>query len=394
MMTKLGKVEYVRELKPKYLKAKNEEKTKMLDDLTAFTGYCRKHSIRLLSVKTDLDLKDKLPRKARKKTYGSRVIIPLIKIWETLDYPCGKRLKAQIPEMISALERCRELKLNPENKEKLLKISARTIDRRLKREKEIQRVKHKRGFCTTKPGTLKSKIPVRKGCDWNEDIPGYEEIDTVAHNGGDPSEEFIYSLNSTDIYSGWTETVAGLGKSQHIVIDVGFKGTIAPALPFAILGIDGDSGSEIINILLYKFCQANHIQFTRSRPYHANDGCHVEEKNWTHVRKLIGYGRMDKPELVAALNDLYRNELRLYMNFFQPHMKCVFKEYLGSKCKKRYQIKTPYQWLMESDKITDEKKKKLTKLYLTLNPAELKRAIDEKLSNISKLARKLTSSSG
>lgn len=392
-MSKQSKKEYIKELKPRYLKAERREKGQLLDDLESFTGYDRKYAIRILSAKTDLDARDKIPRKAREKIYGSDVIVPLVKIWKTLDCPCGIRLKSQTEEMVEVLERCDELKLNPEVKKQLLKISARTIDRRLKREREIQRVKNKRGFCTTKPGTLKSKIPVRKGCDWDENIPGYEEIDTVAHNGGDPSGEFIYSLNSTDIYSGWTETAAGLGKSQHVVIDVGFKGTIAPAVPFAILGIDGDSGSEIINILLYRYCLKNDIQFTRSRPYHANDGCHVEEKNWTHVRKLIGYGRLDRPELVAALNDLYRNELRLYMNFFQPHMKCVEKEYLGSKCKKKYEIKTPRQWLMESDKIYDKKKKELTELYLSLNPVELKRTIDKKLVDISKLARKLTSNS-
>ena len=366
----------------------------MLNDLESFTSYDRKYAIRILSAKTDLDIRSKIPRKARKAVYGSDVIVRLIKIWKTWDYPCGVRLKSQTEEMVEALERCGELKLNPEVKKQLLKISARTIDRRLKREREIQRVKNKRGFCTTKPGTLKSKIPVRKGCDWDENIPGYEEIDTVAHNGGDSSGEFVYSLNSTDIYSGWTETAAGLGKSQRTVIEAELQGRIISALAFKLKGVDGDSGSEIINILLYKYCQANNIDFTRSRPYHANDGCHVEEKNWTHVRKLIGYGRLDAPEQVNALNDLYRNELRLYMNFFQPHMKCVFKEYLGSKCKKKYEIKTPYQWLMKSDKITNAKKKELTDLYLSLNPVELKRNIEKKLAGISKLAKKLTSNFG
>jgi len=365
----------------------------MLSELSSFTDYDRKYAIRILSAKTDLSTRDKIPRKARKVIYGSDVIIPLIKIWKTLDYPCGVRLAPQIAEMVDVLGRFNELKLNSKNKKQLLKISARTIDRRLKREREIQKVKNKRGFCTTKPGTLKSKIPVRKGCDWDDSVPGYQEIDTVAHNGGDPSGEFIYTLNGTDIYSGWGEQVAGLGKSQHTVIEIGFKGTIAPAVPFDILGVDGDSGTEIINILLYKYCEERGIQFTRSRPYHSNDGCHIEEKNWTHIRKIIGYGRLDTPELVIALNDLYRNEFRLYMNFFQPHMKCVSKEYLGSKCKKKYITKTPYRWLMESDRIPEAKKKELIDLYLTLNPVELKRAIEKKLSNISKLSKQINKQS-
>lgn len=393
MMSKQSKKEYVKELKPRYLKAGKEAKGQMLNELESFTNYKRKYAIRILSAKTDLTVRDNIPRKARKVIYGPDVIVPLIKIWKTLDYPCGVRLAPQIPEMVEALERFNELKLNSENKKQLLKISARTIDRRLKREREIQRVKNKRGFCTTRPGTLKSKVPIRKGCDWNDSIPGYQEIDTVAHNGGDPSGEFIYTLNGTDIYSGWGEQVAGLGKSQHIVIEVGFKGAIAPAVPFDILGVDGDSGTEIINILLYKYCEERGIQFTRSRPYHSNDGCHIEEKNWTHIRKIIGYGRLDTPELVIALNDLYRNEFRLYMNFFQPHMKCVSKEYLGSKCKKKYITKTPYRWLMESDRIPEVKKKELTDLYLTLNPVVLKKAIEKKLSTISKLSKQINKQS-
>lgn len=386
-MSKKARIEYVKELKPRYLKANKEEKGRMLDELVNFTAYNEKYAIRLLSAKTDLSIRDDIPRKARSVIYDSDVIIPLIKIWKVLDYPCGVRLQPQIEEMIEVLERCNELKLDLKVKKQLKKISARTIDRRLKREREIQRMKNKRGFCTTKPGTLKSKIPIRKGCDFDENIPGYQEIDTVAHNGGDPSGEFIYTLNSTDIYSGWSEQVAGLGKSQHTVIEIGFKGTIAPSLPFAILGVDGDSGSEIINTLLYKYCQKNNIQFTRSRPFHSNDGCHIEEKNWTHIRKIIGYGRLDKPELVIAMNDLYRNEFRLYMNFFQPHMKCISKEYLGSKCKKKYITKTPYRWLMDSDKITKTKKRELTELYLTLNPVELKKSIEKSLNIISKLSK-------
>jgi hypothetical protein len=314
-------------------------------------------------------------------------MLPLIKVWETLNYPCSARLKAQLPTMIDAMERHKEITVSEKTRKKLLKMSARTMDRRLAREKEVLKVKNKRAFCTTKPGTLKSKIPTRKGCDWDESLPGYQEIDTVAHNGGDPSGEFVYTLNSTDIYSGWTESVAGLGKSKHTVIEIGFKGSIVPSLPFALLGVDGDSGSELINNLLYKFCLENKVEFTRSRPYHSNDGCHIEEKNWTHIRKVVGYGRFDTTEAIVALNDLYRNELRLYMNFFQPHMKCIEKKYTGSKVKKKHAIKTPYQWLMESDKVSFEKKKELETLYLSLNPIELKKEIDRKRSAIAKLVR-------
>lgn len=386
MMSKTSRKEYVKTLKSRYLKTARKEKTKLLDEGVSFTGYNRKYLIRLLSARTDLSIRDH-PRRKRKPSYESDVILPLIKVWEILNYPCSARLKAQLPTMIEAMERHKEIVISEVSKKKLLKMSARTMDRRLAREKEVLKVKNKRAFCTTKPGTLKSKIPTRKGTDWDESLPGYQEIDTVAHNGGDPSGEFVYTLNSTDIYSGWTESVAGLGKSKHTVIEVGFKGSVVPSLPFSLLGVDGDSGSELINDLLYKFCFENKVEFTRSRPYHSNDGCHIEEKNWTHIRKVVGYGRFDTSEAVIALNDLYRNELRLYMNFFQPHMKCIEKKYTGSKVKKKYAIKTPYQWLMESDKVSLEKKRELETLYLSLNPIELKKLIDRKRSMVAKLVR-------
>lgn len=386
MMSTPSRQEYVRTLKPRYLKTKRKDRSALLDDGVSFTGYHRKYLIRLLSPRTDLFARKTRAKKKRKQTYGSDVMLPLIKIWKTLNYPCSVRLKSQLPEMIDALKRHKELTISNASEQKLLSMSKRTMDRRLAHEKDVLKVKNKRAFCTTKPGTLKSKIPIRKGTDWDDSLPGYQEIDTVAHNGGDPSGEFVYTLNSTDIYSGWTESVAGLGKSKHMVIEVGFKGIIVPSLPFPLLGVDGDSGSELINDLLYKFCKENNIEFTRSRPYHSNDGCHIEEKNWTHIRKIVGYGRMDTQTLAEALNDLYRNELRLYMNFFQPHMKCVEKIYTGSKVKKKHVTKTPYRWLMESDAISPEKKQWLQDLYYSLNPIQLKKEIDRKRSIIAKLA--------
>ena len=156
------------------------------------------------------------------------------------------------------------------------------------------------------------------------------------------------------------------------MIETGFKGTLVSDFPFSVRGVDGDSGGEIINELLFRYCEENGIVFTRSRPYHSNDGCHIEEKNWTHVRKIIGYGRLETEEEVSALNDLYRNELRLYLNFFQPHMKCVRKEFTGKHAKRTYEIKTLYQWLMESDDISKERKKSLRDCYESLDPVLLK----------------------
>ena len=264
MMSKQSRKEYAKEVRIKYLRASKKERTKLLDDLVSFTGYNRKYATRKLSPKNFF--RKKASEKQRKKTYDSEVIIPLIKIWETLDYPCSARLHSQISTMLSALAIHGEMKVSEKIKEKLLQIKPRTIDRKLKREKEVRRIKNKRFFATTKPGTLKSKIPMRKGAQWEEDKPGYLEIDTVAHNGGDPGGGFAYTLNATDIYSGWTESIAGLGKSKKVVIGKGLCGTIIPFLPFKMKGVDGDNGSKIINDLLYFYCPHNNITFTRSRP--------------------------------------------------------------------------------------------------------------------------------
>lgn len=388
MMSTQTRKEYVRAIKPKYLKISKKEKTKKLDEAVALTKYNRSYLIRLLSPRTDLSKPKEIDKRAgRRWRYDPETIVILAQIWKLLDYPCGLRLKAELPEMIRVLKRCEEIHPTHEQEKALTDISARTIDRRLKREKEIQRIGNKRGFCTTKPGTLKSKIPLRRGYEWEEDVPGFLEIDTVAHNGGDPSGTFIFTLNATDIASGWTEAVAGLGKSQYVVIETGFKGTIVPALPFSLRGVDGDSGGEIINELLYRYCQENSIVFTRSRPYHSNDGCHIEEKNWTHVRKIIGYGRLDTEIQVIALNDLYRNELRLYLNFFQPHMKCVHKEFTGKRAKRTYEIKTPYQWVLESKVVSQEQKNILKDCYEKLNPVLLKKTIEKKLSALGMLSK-------
>lgn len=385
-MSKTTRLEYLENLKPKYLKAGKKEKTRMLNELVDIAGYNRKYAIRILSAKTDLSVRKNIPRKKKKCFYDPEVVAVLRKIWELLDYPCGTRLKAAVPFTLESLERCGELKVSSSIRDKLFKIHPRTIDRRLKREKVVQRIGVKKNFATTKPGTLKSKIPVRKGAQWEENMPGLEEIDTVAHNGGDPSGEFVYTLNTTDIYSGWSEPAAGLGKAEKTVIEKELQGMIIPSLPFGLRGIDGDNGSEIINILLYKYCKKNNILFTRARPYKSNDNAHVEQKNWTHIRKMIGYGRLDRQEQVNALNDLYRNELRLYINFFQPHMKCVKKEYSGSKCKRKYSVKTPCQHLMDSKHVSKEQKRKLEEVYLSLNPVELKKSIDKKLDYISKIS--------
>lgn len=211
------------------------------------------------------------------------------------------------------------------------------------------------------------------------------EMDTVAHNGGDVNGECIYSLDMVEIYSGWSEQYAVMGKGETGVIKA--VDEIKAGLPFNLAGMDSDGGSEFINWHMVEYCEKNKLFFTRSRPDRKNDNAYVEQKNNTHIRHLLGYGRFDKIEQLIAINGLYRQELRLFNNFFKPVMKIVFKEKINnSVCKKKYDIaKTPYQRLMEHPKISAEKKKELKSLYLSLNPVELKKKIDKKTKEILKL---------
>ena len=208
------------------------------------------------------------------------------------------------------------------------------------------------------------------------------EIDTVAHNGGDPSGEFIYSLDMVEICSGWSEQMAVLGKGEKGIAQA--INTIKIEQPFTLLGLDSDNGGEFINYHLVRYCQGENIYFTRSRPDRKNDNAYVEQKNYTHIRRWLGYGRFDNEQQLKLINNLYRRELRLYNNFFRPVMKIISKEKINNSiCRKKYDTaKTPYQRLLESDQINQEQKQKLTEIYLSLNPVQLKLAVDQKIKKI------------
>jgi len=222
---------------------------------------------------------------------------------------------------------------------------------------------------------------------WDTNELGFMEMDTVAHNGGDPSGEFIYSLDMVEISTGWSEQRAVLGKGEKGVVDK--VNNVKNTVPFDIYGLDSDGGSEFINWHMVKYCKNKEIYFTRSRPAMKNDNAYVEQKNYTHIRKWLGYSRYDTEKQLNMINNLYENELRLFNNFFRPVMKIESKEKINnSVCRKKYDIaKTPYQRLMESNQISRKIKQKLEKLYLSLNPVQLKKAIDEKIKNIRKTAK-------
>lgn len=381
----MTKKELIKATKPRYLKAGKKAKTLILNEFCLSTGYDRKYAITILAAGYDNNLAANNGRKARKKKYNSDALTVVIKIWELLDYPCGVRLAPVLKENYQVLVRFKELSFNEKITGQLEVISPSTIDRRLKRQREEKYLKRYRG--TTRPGSLlKNQIPIRL-TDWSEARIGEIEIDTVAHNGGDPAGEFAFSLDAVDIASGWSEQYCQLSKGEKTTLESLMD--IEQSLPFKVIGIDSDSGGEFINWHLLKYCQTTKKYFTRSRPDRKNDNAFVEEKNGVRVRRWLGFGRYDTAEQVKLINDLYRNELRLYTNFFLPVMKIKSKEKINnSVCRKRYdRAQTPYRRLLASSQIQQAKKDELTRLYLSLNPVQLKRIIDEKVKKIKATAK-------
>lgn len=376
-MSLKSRKELVKKAKGRYLKTDKPQKTKILDELFQNTGLNRNYLIQILSAKVDLDFINPINRK-RRETYDANVIHYLKKIWTIFDYPCGQRLEPMIPEYISVLEKFKELTVPDSIKKKLLKIKSATIDRRLVK---FRTLRHKKVFSTTRPGSLlKKNIPI-KTSSWDEERSGFGELDTVAHCGSSASGEFIFTLTYTDICSQWTIPEAVMGKAQSRIKSS--LDNIAHRLPFPLKGIDPDNGGEFINWQLYNHCKANNIDFTRGRPYAKNDNAHIEQKNYTHVRKLIGYKRLDEVHQLKKLNDLYWNEWDFYKNFFLPNKKLIGKKRVGAKIAKKYdKARTPFKRLLEREDYPDTEKEKLRMIYAKLNPAELKRNIDRKLSKI------------
>jgi len=379
-MTTMSKKELISATKPRYLKATKMDKGKILDEFCQNTGYNRNYATQILQAGYDYHRVAREGRKSRKKKYGSEVILTVIKVWEILNYPCGVRLQPNLISTVEAMARFKELTISDQILSQLKTISASTIDRRLRQERIIRKLNRHRG--TTQHGSLlKSSIPIRL-TNWDINQVGFMEMDTVAHNGSDPSGEFIYSLDMVEIYSGWSEQYAVMGKGETGIVKA--IDDIRVNLPFKLSGIDSDSGGEFINYHLLRYCQKEQLDFTRSRPDHKNDNAYVEQKNNTHIREWLGYGRFNTEEQLFAINDLYRQELKLYSNFFLPVMKIKSKEKINnSLCRKQYDLaKTPYQRLIDCPQITNEQKQKLNALYLTLNPVQLKNIIDQKIKKI------------
>jgi hypothetical protein len=369
----------------RYQKASKKKKGAILDEFIALTGYDRCYASYLLKNhgrKVRINNKvivvgdiRKRHKRQRQRTYGEDVVKPLTQIWVIMDCICGKRLRPMLEEMLTILQKHKELSVKRETKKKLLRISAATIDRILKPERKKYELK---GRSLTKPGTLlKHQIPIRTFSEWDEQRPGFVEIDLVGHEGGNPRGDFIQTLNVTDVCTGWTEMQAVKNKAQIWVFEA--LKDIRGRLPFDLLGIDSDNGSEFINNHLVGFCRDEHITFIRSRSSRKNDNCFIEQKNYTIVRRYVGYARYDTEAAHKLMNELYVH-LRLYVNFFQPVMKLIQKIRIGSRVRKKYdKPQTPYQRVLSS-LVPATKKEELRNQYVHLNPAYLRRQI-AKLQN-------------
>ncbi|NPV59244.1 MAG: transposase family protein [Actinobacteria bacterium] len=367
------------EITRRYRKASKKEKGRILDEFCALTGYNRSYAAGLLRKGPPAKKKGKRAslepvgsRRGRKPIYTAEVRKHLVKVWAIMDCPCGKRLAAAMPFALEALERFGEMRLKDEVRERLLSVSASTCDRLLASERQKLRLRSRH---KTRPGSLlKHQIPVRTFREWDDARVGFLEADLVGHDGGVAGGDYCQSLDATDVRSGWTELRALRNKAQvwtHKAID-----DIREKLPFPLLGLDSDNGSEFINAHLLRYCEEHQITFTRSRPYRKNDSCYVEQKNWTAVRKYVGYFRYDTEEQLLLLNQLYE-VLCPYLNFFQPQARLVEKVREGSRIKKRYdEPKTPYQRILEDPEVDEITKRKLRRKYKRLNPAQLMREIN------------------
>ena len=390
MMSSQALGEYVAAVLTRYDRAEGRaEKSRILDEICATSEINRKHALRLLrqARRGDRGRSARPQKRGPKKKYDAPALQRCIrKIWRTADYPCAKRLVAMISDWIDSYE-IRFEQLTPELREKARTISASSLDRMLRRDRN-RLPRH--GRSTTNPGTLlRDKVPVATD-QWEETRLGFVEADTVAHCGETTSGTYVSSLVCVDMASTWVETRAVWGKTDSATLKQ-IK-SIERGLPFPLRGFDSDNGTEFLNHLVFRHFVARHdpIVMTRSRPYKKNDNAHVEQKNWTHIRELIGYERFEHKEIAVALNDLYENELRLYQNFFNPSVKLIEKRREGSRTRKIYDSpKTPYQRLLEHPELSQHSRQHLEYLRANLDPFILKDSINKKLRAIFRLSSKL-----
>lgn len=368
-------------VRKRYQTSSKKEKGGILDEFIKNTGYNRSYARRILGSLKKQGRKRK--HLIRKRIYDASVFYPLRTIWIAEDCICGQRLKPFIPDVLKKLEEFKEIRINKEIREKLLSIGSATIDRMLKATRKSYQLK---GKSATKPGTLlRSTIPIRTFADWDEKVPGFFEGDLVAFCGETVRGDYVNALNLTDVFLAWILIEAFMGKGQyrvHKAID-----EMRKRLPYTMLGLDNDNGTEFINWILKRYCEDNKITFTRIRPYRKNDNCFVEQKNYTVPRRFLGYARYDTEKELVIIKEILKL-VEVYVNFFMPSKKLVSKERIGNKTKKIYDTaKTPYQRLLLSGIMKDYQKSRLQSLYDSLNPMDLRRKIHRLTEKLNKTFR-------
>jgi hypothetical protein len=372
-----SKHEMVTALRERYWAASRRERSQVLDTVVEATGYHRKYALTLLRHGPPVR-RPTLKRRGRPSTYGPSVIAALQIAAEATGWICGKRLGPFLPELVPALEREGALHLTTELRTALLGLSAATIDRRLAR---ARREAQPFGVGTTKPGSLlKRQSPIKTYTPWDEQEPGFCEIDLVAHCGISTAGSYVNTLDVTDVATGWTECVAVANRDQESV-----RAALVAArcrLPFPLLGIDSDNGSEFLNGQLVAYCARERLTFTRCRPYHKDDQAHVEQKNWSVVRHLVGYDRYQGEAAAAELNRIYEL-LHVYVNGYLPVMKLVGKERDGAKVHKRYdQARTPYRRALEAGVVSEERHVAFEAVLAQQGPLALRRRIERELDRL------------
>lgn len=374
-MTKKDIHAVVRAFSKQYKHARKKEKTELLNRLVKTTDYSRKHLMEILPNPPKV-------RKRKKRIQKSKylqILKPLRTLWAVSNYACGQRLKPLILSLIAALRRHKELVITPEERKLLLKISSATIDRLLVHDRKRINIK---GRSKTKPGSLlKHQIPIKMWTDWDNTTPGFLEIDSVHHCGSSLFGDYIYTLDTTDVATGWNECCAHMGKGEYRTIQA--LETIRGRVTFPLLGIDFDCGGEFVNYHLIRYCDKNHITYTRARETVKNDQNYVEQQNYSVVRRFAGYQRLDTENQLKTVNRLYEL-LSDYQNFFQPVMRLKTKVRDGAKVTRRYDKPfTAYQRVLKRKDIAKETKQKLRERYRKLNPKKL-------LLEITNLGKKLS----
>lgn len=354
-----------------------KEKSAILAEYCKITGQYRKAvSAKIRSGKyiQTMNYETGEEKRTRKSPYDAQTTAYLIKLWEIFDRPCGQRLVSVIKRELERLRRFGELTVSDDMADSLKTISARTIDSKLKTHKQKELLKRK--YTPKLHPLLYQKIPVKLSADQKRGIGDTIQIDCVEHCGQSADGTFMYTISTTDIGSGWWEGEPAMGKSATAITRA--IGLAQYRFPFQWKEIHPDNGSEFINASVWNYAKAQKLDFSRSRPYMKNDNCFVEQKNSTHVRRIVGYHRYDTKEEYMIIKSLYGTALRLYKNFFQPIIPLMVKERIGGHIRRRYgEPKTPYQRIMENKDIPREIKTNLTTQYDALNPAELKRRIKQ-----------------